>query len=293
YIGVEVAESFDVRGWNVTMVEALPSIMARTLDEDFGTIIAQAMEKSDVKVVLGETVERIEGEDRVTSVVTSTAKIPADVVVLAVGGRPVSELAGEAGIALGASGAIVVDDHQRTSVDGIWSAGDCADVFHRVTGKMVNLHLGTVANKTGRIAGINITGGDASFPGALGTAITRFHDLEIAVTGARLVDAGSAGIDAVDVTVKGLTAAHYMPEASDLSIRLTVERGTARVLGAQIAGGSGAGKRIDVFATAVWDSMTANELEWVDFAYAPPFAPVWDLMAIAARKASAAAVAPR
>ncbi|MCL1593415.1 MAG: FAD-dependent oxidoreductase [Actinomycetia bacterium] len=293
YIGVEVAEAFDVRGWTVTMVEALPTIMARTLDEDFGAIIAEAMEKNDVNVVLGEMVERIEGDRHVTAVITSSETIPADIVVLAVGGRPVSELAGEAGITLGASGAIVVDDHQRTSVDGIWSAGDCADVYHRVTGTMVNLHLGTVANKTGRIAGINITGGDASFPGALGTAITRFHDLEIAVTGARLIDAESAGIDAVDVTVHGLTAAHYMPEASDLSIRLTVERGTARALGAQIAGGSGAGKRIDVFATAIWESMTADQLEWVDFAYAPPFAPVWDLMAIAARKASAAAVATR
>jgi len=261
YIGIEVAEAFDTRGWDVVMVEALPSVM----------------------------VDRIEGTDSVTGVSAGGQSIPADVVVLAVGGRPVSEIASQAGIPVGPTGGIVVDDHQMTGAEGVWAAGDCAEVYHRITHQMVNVHLGTVANKTGRIAGINLTGGDASFPGVLGTAITRFHDLEVAVTGASQSQAEAAGIDAVEVTVSGLTAAHYMPEAHDLTIRLTVEKGTGVVLGSQIVGGAGAGKRIDVFATAAWSAMTADDLEWVDFAYAPPFAPVWDLMAIAARKAAIAA----
>ena len=273
------------------MVEALPSVMARTLDADLGEKVSESMTQSGIRVLTSVMVQRIEGTDRVTGVYAGDQSIPADVVVLAVGGRPVSELASEAGIPVGPSGAIVVDDHQRTGVDGVWSAGDCAEVYHRVTHQMVNMHLGTVANKTGRIAGINITGGDAGFPGVLGTAITRFHGLEVAVTGASLTQAEAAGIDAVDATVSGLTVAHYMPGAQDLTIRLTVEKGTGVVLGSQIVGGAGAGKRIDVFATAAWNQMTATELEWVDFAYAPPFAPVWDLMAIAARKASAAASA--
>ena len=289
YIGIEVAEAFDARGWTVTLVEALPSIMARTLDADLSVAVVDAIETRNVRVLTDVMVERIEGDGRVTGVLAGGESIEADVVVLAVGGRPVSELAGEAGIALGATGAIVVDDHQLTSAEGVWSAGDCAEVRHRVTGEMVNLHLGTVANKTGRIAGINMTGGDASFPGVLATAITRFHDLEVSITGIRPTDAEAAGIDAVTATVSGLTAAHYMPEASDMTIRLTVERGTGTVLGAQIVGGPGAGKRIDVFASAIWQGMTATDLEWVDFAYAPPFAPVWDLMAIAARKAASAA----
>ena len=289
YIGIEVAEAFDTRGWQVVMVEALPSVMARTLDADFGEKVSEAMAQSDVRVLTSVMVERIEGTESVTGVSAGGESITADLVVLAVGGRPVSELASEAGIPIGPTGGIVVDDHQRTGVDGVWAAGDCAEVYHRVTGHMVNMHLGTVANKTGRIAGINLTGGDATFPGVLGTAITRFHDLEIAVTGASRAQVATAGLDAVDVTVSGVTTAHYMPEARDLTIRLTVERGTGIVLGSQIVGGSGAGKRIDVFATAIWNQMTASELEWVDFAYAPPFAPVWDLMAIAARKAAAAA----
>jgi NADPH-dependent 2,4-dienoyl-CoA reductase/sulfur reductase-like enzyme len=289
YIGLEIAEAFDVRGWQVVMIEALPSVMARTLDADLGTKVSEAMAARGVRVLTSVMVERIEGVERVTGVAAGGQSIPADLVVLAVGGRPVSELASDAGIPVGPTGGIVVDDHQRTGVDGVWAAGDCAEVYHRVTGQMVNLHLGTVANKTGRIAGINITGGDVSFPGALGTAITRFHDLEIAVTGVSQAQADAVVIDAVDVTVSGLTASHYMPEAQDLTIRLTVEKGTGVVLGSQIVGGAGSGKRIDVFATAAWNQMTVQDLEWVDFAYAPPFAPVWDLMAIAARKAAAAA----
>lgn len=289
YIGIEVAEAFDTRGWDITIVEALDSIMERTLDPDIGEKVQTAMEESNVRVLTAEMVERIEGTERATGVFAAGESIPADIVVLSVGGRPVTELASDAGIPVGSSGGIVVDDHQHTGVEGVWAAGDCAEVYHRVTRHMVNMQLGTVANKTGRIAGINTTGGDASFPGVLGTAITRFHAFEIAATGARRSDAAGAGIDAVDVTVSGLTAAHYMPEAHNLTIRLTVEKGTGVVLGSQIVGGAGAGKRIDVFATAAWNRMTATELEWVDFAYAPPFAPVWDLMAIAARKASAAA----
>lgn len=287
YIGLEIAEAFDVRGWQVVMIEALPSVMARTLDADLGTKVSEAMVARGVRVLTSVMVERIEGVERVTGVAAGGRSIPADLVVLAVGGRPVSELASDAGIPVGPTGGIVVDDHQRTGVDGVWAAGDCAEVYHRVTGQMVNLHLGTVANKTGRIAGINITGGDVSFPGALGTAITRFHDLEIAVTGVSQAQADAVVIDAVDVTVSGFTASHYMPEAQDLTIRLTVEKGTGVVLGSQIVGGAGSGKRIDVFATAAWNQMTVQDLEWVDFAYAPPFAPVWDLMAIAARKAAA------
>ncbi len=290
YIGIEIAEAFDTRGWDVVMVEALPSIMARTLDPDLGDKIAESMEERNVRVLVSTMVERIEGAERVTGVVAGGRTIPADVVVLAVGGRPVSELAEEAGIPVGATGGIVVDDRQHTGVEGVWSAGDCAEVYHRVTNQMINMHLGTVANKTGRIAGINIAGGHATFPGVLGTAITRFHDLEISVTGASRTHAAAVGIDAVDVTVSGLTAAHYMAVASDMTIRLTVEKSSGVILGAQIVGGAGAGKRIDVFASAIWARMTAGELEWVDFAYAPSFAPVWDLMAIAARKAAAAAV---
>ncbi|MCL1598144.1 MAG: FAD-dependent oxidoreductase, partial [Actinomycetia bacterium] len=127
YIGIEVAEAFEARGWTVTLVEALPSIMARTLDADLAVAVVDAIETRNVRVLTDVMVERIEGDGRVSGVLAGGQSIDADVVVLAVGGRPVSELAGEAGIALGATGAIVVDDHQLTSAEGVWSAGDCAE----------------------------------------------------------------------------------------------------------------------------------------------------------------------
>jgi NADPH-dependent 2,4-dienoyl-CoA reductase/sulfur reductase-like enzyme len=289
FIGLEVAEAFQVKGWNVTIVEGLPKILSRTLDPEMADQVTEAIRDMGIEVLVDTMVDGIEGNDRVTGVGIGDASIPADVVVLSIGSRPVVELARDAGIPLGITGAIAVDDHQSTGIDGVWSAGDCAEAAHRVTGDPVNLHLGTVANKTGRVAGINITGGDMAFPGVLATAITRVHGLEIASTGLRTSDAAASGIDAVDVTVKGGTAAHYMPDSEPMTIRATAERGTGRLLGAQIVGGKGAGKRIDVFATAVWDAMSAGSLEWVDLAYAPPFAPVWDLIAIAARKAAGAA----
>jgi len=289
YIGLEVAEAFHTKGWTVTVVECLPQVLSRTLDGDLADEVAEAVRGMGINVDTDAMVEEIEGDGRVSGLSIGGVSIPADVVVLAIGSRPVVELADAAGIPLGVTGGIAVDDHQSTGIDGVWSAGDCAEVRHRVSGAMMNLHLGTVANKTGRVAGVNITGGDLAFPGVLATAITRVHDLEIATTGLRLSEAIAAGLDVVDATVKGGTAAHYMPESEPLTIRVTVERGTGRLIGAQIVGGRGAGKRIDVFAAAIWDEMAAGTLEWVDLAYAPPFAPVWDLVAIAARQAAVAA----
>lgn len=287
YIGLEVAEAFSTRGWDVTVVEGLNAVLPRTLDTDLGQRVVEAAEAMGIKIHTGVMVDRIEGTDRVTGIDCAGEVIPADVVVLAVGTRPVTELAAEAGIPIGPTGAVAVDDHQHTGIDGIWAAGDCCEARHRVTGEAVSYHLATIANKAGRVAGFNITGGDVSFPGTLGTAITRIHDLEIASTGVRLADAAAAGIDAVDTTVSGRTAAHYMPESSPITVRLTTERGTSRLVGAQIVGGPGSGKRIDVFATAIWEEMTAEGFEWVDLAYAPPFATVWDISAIAVRKAAA------
>jgi NADPH-dependent 2,4-dienoyl-CoA reductase/sulfur reductase-like enzyme len=286
YIGLEVAEAFHTRGWDVTVIEGLDALLPRTLDADLGAKVAEAAQTMGIKVRTGVMVDAIEGTDHVTSVDCAGEMIPADVVVVAVGSRPVVELAAEAGIPVGPTGAVAVDDHQRTGVEGIWAAGDCCEARHRVTGEIVNLHLATIANKAGRVAGFNMTGGDVAFPGTLGTAITRLHDLEVASTGARHADALAAGIDAVDTTVSGRTAAHYMPESSPITVRVTTERGSSRIVGAQIVGGAGSGKRIDVFATAIWEGMTAQGFEWVDLAYAPPFAGVWDISAIALRKAA-------
>ena len=289
YIGLEAAEAFLRRGWNVTVLTSGASVLERTVDPDIGDWIVESMAERGIRVDTGVRVRCINGTAHVVSVGCDHDTIPADVVVLGLGSVPEVALAEQAGIPLGSTGAIAVDDRQRTSVDGVWSAGDCAEVRHRVSGRQVNIHLGTVANKTGRVAGINIGGGDARFPGALGTAITKVCDMEIAATGLKREVARDLGFDAVEGTARGTTAAGYWPSTSPMRIRVVAERGSTRILGAQVVGGPGAAKRIDVFATALWSQMTASDLSWTDLAYAPPFSGVWDLVHIAAREAAEAA----
>ena len=288
YIGLETAEAFKARDWNVTVVSAHPGVLDRILDADMSRAVVDAMVDADIEVVTDTRVDCLVGLTSVEAVEIGDRTIPADLVVLGLGSRPESDLAARAGIPLGPTGAIAVDDHQRTEVHGVWAAGDCSEAQHRLTGRPTNFHLGTIANKTGRIAGINLGGDDAAFPGTLGAAITRVCEVEVAAVGFRLEDARAEGFDAVAGTADGTTTAGYMPDARPMTIRAVAERHSGRLLGAQIVGGPGAGKRIDVFSTAIWNGMTARELEWTDLSYAPPFSGTWDLVAIAAREAARA-----
>jgi len=286
YIGLELAEAFHHVGIPTTVVTMMPTVLERTLDPDMADLVSDHMRSMGIRVETGFKVECLAGSGgSVAGVGCDDRSFPADLVVLALGSRPQVELAKDAGIPLGPTGAVAVDDHQRTGIDGVWSAGDCAEAHHRISGQPVNLHLGTVANKAGRIAGINLGGGDASFPGVLGTAITKVGDLEISSTGLTEGQAADAGLKAVAATINSTTAAHYWPGSSPMTVKAIAEKGSARLLGAQIVGGPGAGKRIDVFATAMWSDLPAHELAWTDLSYAPPFSGVWDPVHIAARKA--------
>ena len=284
YIGLETAEAFHHQGFSVVVINSGPAVLDRTLDPELGHKVVEAMETMGIRVVTGMRVNCINGENRVESVGCEDETFPAELVVLGLGSRAETELAHQAGIPVGETGAIAVDRRQRTDIEGVWSAGDCAQALHRVTGRPVNYHLGTIANKAGRVAGINIGGGQAEFPGVLGTAITKVCDLEIASTGLTSAAAREAGYRTVIGDAQGNTTAGYWPTASPMAIRVIAEAATNKILGAQIVGGPGAGKRIDVFATAIWNEMTALDLAWTDLAYAPPFSGVWDLIHIAARR---------
>ena len=286
YIGLEIAEAFHHVGIDTLVVTMMPTVLERTLDPDMAELVSDHMRDMGIQVETGYMVNCLAGaEGSVVGVGCDDRSFPADLVLLALGSRPRVELAKTAGIPLGATGAVAVDDHQRTDIDGVWSAGDCAEAHHRISGQPVNLHLGTVANKAGRIAGINLGGGDATFPGVLGTAITKVGDLEIASTGLTEWHAAEAGIEVVSATIKSTTAAHYWPGSSRMHIKAIAEESTGRLIGAQIVGGPGAGKRIDVIATAMWAGLRADELAWADLSYSPPFSGVWDPVHIAARKA--------
>ncbi len=274
-----------------TVVTLGPGVLERTLDPDLGTEVADRMRDMGFPVYDGHPVSGFEDRGgRVAAVHTETGlTFPAELVVLGMGTRPRAGLAKEAGIPVGNTGAVAVDDRQRTRVEGVWAAGDCAEATHRVTGGQVNFHLGTVANKQGRVAGIDIGGGDAAFPGVLGTAITKVCDLEIARTGLTEAEAAEAGFDAVAAITGSTTRAGYMPGAAPMKIKTVVENSTGRLLGAQIVGGPGAGKRIDVLAAVLWSGMSLADLEFADLSYAPPFSSTWDPVQIAARNGLRAA----
>lgn len=286
YIGLEMVEAFVLRGLEVTVVEQLDQPMS-TLDPDMGTRVAQGMQGMGVTVRLGTSVRGfVIGTDGwVRGVSTDEGEIPADVVVLGLGVRPNVRLAAESGIAIGASGAIATDPRMTTSVPGIWAAGDCAESFHRVSRRPVSIALGTHANKQGRVVGLNVSGTHARFPGVIGTAVTKVGAMEIGRTGLNEREAAAAGFDAVADVIDGSSRAHYYPDPARLAVKVVAERGSGRMLGAQIVGGPEAAKRIDALAVAIWQEMTVDEFGQLDLGYAPPFSPVWDPTLIAARRA--------
>ncbi|GAA1855345.1 FAD-dependent oxidoreductase [Actinomadura bangladeshensis] len=287
YIGLEMAEAMVMRGLEVSLVDAADQPMG-TLDPDMGAMIADAMRGLGVHLYLGEPVEGFDtGPDgHVTAVRTGSRTLPADLVVLGLGVKPASRLAREAGIEVGPTGGIVTDRRMRTRSERVWAAGDCVENRHLVSGGPVAIALGTHANKQGRVAGINLGGGYATFPGVLGTAVSKICDWEVARTGLNEREAAAAGFAAVTATIASTTRAGYHPGATEMRTKLVAERRSGRLLGAQIVGRENAAKRIDGLAIALWNRMTVEEMTGLDLGYAPPFAPVWDPVLVAARKAA-------
>ncbi|GAA1798555.1 FAD-dependent oxidoreductase [Actinomadura chokoriensis] len=289
YIGLEMAEAMVMRGLEVSLVDAADQPMG-TLDPDMGAMIADAMRGLGVHLYLGEPVEGFDtGPDgHVTAVRTGSRTLPADLVVLGLGVKPASRLAREAGIETGPTGGIVTDRRMRTRTERVWAAGDCVEDRHLVSGGPVAIALGTHANKQGRVAGINLGGGYATFPGVLGTAVSKICHVEVARTGLNEREAAAAGFAALSVVVESTTRAGYHPGATAMRTKLIAERRSGRLLGGQIVGEENAAKRIDGLAIALWNRMTVEEMTGLDLGYAPPFAPVWDPVLIAARKAAEA-----
>jgi NADPH-dependent 2,4-dienoyl-CoA reductase/sulfur reductase-like enzyme len=283
YIGLEVAEALNARGLSVTMLEMAESPMAGTLDSDMAEKVTAAVGSSGVDLRLGTAVTGFDHTDgQLTAVVTGDSSFPADIAVLGLGVKPNSDLAAAAGIAVGPTGGIVTDERMHTAAEGVWAGGDCVESTHRITGQPVVIALGTHANKHGRVIGTNLGGGMATFPGVIGTAITKFGELEIGRTGLGEAEAERAGIDVSVSTVTSQTRAHYYPDSTPVTVKTVVRRSDGVLVGSQVLGGPGAGKRIDALATAIWAGMTVEDLSMADLSYAPPFSPVWDPVVFAA-----------
>ncbi|MFJ4480932.1 FAD-dependent oxidoreductase [Streptomyces longwoodensis] len=289
YIGVEMAEALINRGYEVTVVNRGSEPMS-TLDPDMGRLVHAAMEGLGITMVNDATVTKVlTGDDGwVRAVATEDAEYPADVVVLGIGVRPDTALARAAGLPLGAHGGLLTDRAMRVrGHDDIWAGGDCVEVLDLVSGQQRHIALGTHANKHGQVIGTNVGGGYATFPGVVGTAVSKVCDLEIARTGLREKDARRVGLRYEAVTIESTSRAGYYPGASPMTVKMLAERRTGRLLGVQIVGREGAAKRVDVAAVALTAGMTVEQMTALDLGYAPPFSPVWDPVLVAARKAAA------
>ncbi|MFD5988625.1 FAD-dependent oxidoreductase [Streptomyces cyaneofuscatus] len=290
YIGVEMAEAMLKRGFEVTVLNRGEQPMA-TLDPDMGKLVHDAMDGLGITTVNGASVTKIlTGPDgRVSEVATEERTYPADVVVLGIGVEPEAELAREAGLTVGPHGGILTDLAMRAvGHENIWAGGDCVEVLDLVAGRSRHIALGTHANKHGQVIGSNVGGGYGTFPGVVGTAVSKVCDLEIARTGLREKDARAVGLRYVTATIESTQRAGYYPGAKPMTVKMIAELRTGRLLGVQIVGREGAAKRVDVAAVALTAGMTVEQMTALDLGYAPPFSPVWDPVLVAARKTVAA-----
>ncbi|MET8731025.1 FAD-dependent oxidoreductase [Streptomyces parvus] len=290
YIGVEMAEAMLKRGFEVTVLNRGEQPMA-TLDADMGRLVHDAMDGLGITTVNGAAVTKIlaDRDGRVTEVVTEAGTYPADVVVLGIGVEPETALAREAGLPVGPHGGLLTDLAMRVvGHNNIWAGGDCVEVLDLVAGRTRHIALGTHANKHGQVIGSNVGGGYGTFPGVVGTAVSKVCDLEIARTGLREKDARAVGLRYVTATIESTGRAGYYPGAKPMTVKMIAELRTGRLLGVQIVGRDGAAKRVDVAAVALTAGMTVEQMTALDLGYAPPFSPVWDPVLVAARKTVAA-----
>jgi len=316
YVGIEMAEALHAHGLSVTLIEQQPQVLPN-LDPDMATYAQESLEKHGVRVMLNTNVSSfvgvelvrvitqrvalalntsegqnssirpssVNGRLAVREVVLEYGAIPADIVILGLGGKPNTALASVAGINLGKTGAIAVDPQQRTNISGIWAAGAVAEAFHRILNRPVYLPTATVANKQGRIAGANAAGGQATFPGVFGTSAIKVFDVTVAQTGLTEKQATKTGYQVNTATITSTARAAYMPNTSPVYVKLVYDSNTQRLLGAQMVGDNSVAKRIDTISAALQAGWSIKDLVELDMSYSPPYSPVWDPILIAANAA--------
>jgi NADPH-dependent 2,4-dienoyl-CoA reductase/sulfur reductase-like enzyme len=283
-IGVEMCESFRSVGLEVSLLEMANQVMPY-MDPDLAARVQSRLEQEGVNCLLGQGLEGLEGDagGRVRRVVTSGGHLDCDMVLLGIGIRPVSGVGEAAGAKLGARGAISIDRQMRTSVPGIYAAGDCATTFNTLTGQETWLPLGSTARKQGRLAADNMFGGRLEFGGVQGTSIVKCFDLTIGRTGLNETEARAAGFDPAEITMEAENLHEFFPGRGSMAVKLLADRAGGRLLGAQLVGelASAADKRLDIFAVAITAGLTAGDLQYLDLAYAPPYSTAVDVPIIA------------
>ncbi len=282
YIAIEMLEALKERGIETHLIHRRENL-SRTFETEISDLAKAEMIRQGIVLNLNHSVLRIVEGDNSVEVYTDQGTLNYDLVIVATGVEPVSTLAQQCGIEIGVKNSIRVNARMQTNFPYIYAAGDCTETKDLVTGKAVYVPLALKANKEGVTAGVNICGGEETFPGILGTAITKLCDLGLARTGLTLAEAENNGFDALRFSVKSNSKAHYYPGAGSLTAVLVAEKQGGRLLGAQLAGPVDSVKRIDVYATAITAGMTLDQIFQLDLAYAPPFSPVYDPIVLAGR----------
>ncbi len=283
-IGLEMAEALHEWGSETSVIEMLDWVLPTVLDKDMGLILSRYLEEKGINIFTSEQVVRFEGgaTEAVKKVVTNKKELAADLVLLAIGVKPNVELAQKAGLALGETGALQVNEYLQTSDSDIYAGGDCVENTHRLSGKKVYTPLGSTANKHGRIIADHITGGTSSFPGVLGTAICKVLDFHVARTGLTEHEARAQGFEVETVMCPGQDRPHYYPGWANIIIKLIADRRNGKLLGAQIVGQGDVAKRIEIVISVLSLNASVQEIATFDLAYAPPFSPAMDNIITAA-----------
>jgi NADH oxidase (H2O2-forming) len=284
-IGLETAVALRERGLQVTVVEMLPQVLPAMLDADMAMVVQEMLEHKGIKILTNRPVEEFLGEEKVTGIVAGGEQLNADLFISAFGVRGNTQLAADAGIALGETRLIKTNARMETSVRDVYAAGDCAESIHIITQRPTVQQLGTVAVRQGKVAGINAAGGYATFPGVIGSAVTELFDTQIGATGLTEAAAKRAGIEVITGTISSKTKAGYYPGALPIRVKLVIEKESQRIIGAQIVGGEDVTQRINAISFAIQKQMTVRELAKADTAYAPPLNETWEPLVLAAELA--------
>ncbi|NDJ60032.1 MAG: FAD-dependent oxidoreductase [Chloroflexi bacterium] len=291
YIGLEMAEALTERGLQVTLLERSATVL-KTLDAELGALVQAELTRRGVAVHPRIDVTQIARDGEALRVRGADGFSRAvDMVLVSVGVTPQTDLAAAAGIELGLRGAIKVNPQMATNQPGIYAAGDCIETWHRLLNEYTYLPLGSTAHKQGRVAGENAVGGAATFAGTLGTQVVKIFDLVAARTGLRDDEAQAAGFDPLSITFAATDHKIYYPGAHELAFRITGDRASGRLLGAQIVGHKhgAVAKRIDIYAAALYHGMTVSGVSDLDLSYTPPLGSPWDAVQMAAQAWEAAA----
>jgi CoA-dependent NAD(P)H sulfur oxidoreductase len=283
YIGMEMCEALRSLGIEVKIMDILPRPTVRW-DAEFTKMIMEELAKNQVEFLPETKPLAIEkGKDYRLKLQTSAGELDADLVLMGVGTTRNTALAKSMGLALGESGAIKVDFRQKTSREGVYAVGDCCEVFHKVAGRWVYIPLGDVANKQGRVAGQNIGGYPAEFPGVVGAQAFKVFNLEVAATGLTEEEAAKYGFQPVSAMIWGLPVGRPMAKGEKLGIKLVGDKTTGKLLGGQCIGEKGAVQRVSSLSVALWAGLSVDEVGYLDLPYAPPFGGAWDAIHITAQ----------